>query len=72
MRARVYDKVNQTYYLSEIYGIMNWGGDRYIVKSNEKDEQRLCLVEYLDFTTPAPYRVNIEHIDCNRDLGKAS
>lgn len=72
MRARVYDKVNQTYYLSEVYGIMNWGGDRYIVESNEKDEQRLCLVESVDFTAPVPYRENIECIDCNKDLGKAS
>lgn len=40
MRARVFVQINQTYYLSEVYGIMNWGGDRYIVESNEKNEQR--------------------------------
>lgn len=72
MRARVYDKVNQTYYLSEVYGIMNWGGERYIVESSGKDEQRLCLVESVDFTTPIPYCLNIECIDGNQDLGKAS
>lgn len=66
MRARVYDQTNHTYYLSEVYGIMNWGGDRYIVESNEKNEHRLCLVEYLDFSTKPPYHVNIERIDCNK------
>ncbi|MDE7423340.1 MAG: hypothetical protein K2N51_06570 [Lachnospiraceae bacterium] len=66
MRARVYDQTNHTYYLSEVYGIMNWGGERYIVESNEKNEQRLCLVEAVDFSTKPPYRVNIERIDCNK------
>lgn len=66
MRARVYDQTNHTYYLSEVYGIMNWGGERYIVASNEKNEQRLCLVEAVDFSTKPPYHVNIERIDCNK------
>ena len=30
MRARIFDKASQTFYRSEIYGIVNFGGDRYI------------------------------------------
>ncbi|MDE7432041.1 MAG: hypothetical protein K2N34_09025 [Lachnospiraceae bacterium] len=37
MRARVYDKINDTYYISEVYGWLNFGGDRYIVGRQEQE-----------------------------------
>lgn len=72
MRVRVYDKINHTYYLSELYGFIHLGSNwQYIVQSNKKNERKLCLIDYLDFTTEAPYQVNIERIDCNIDHDKS-
>ena len=66
MRARVYDKSSKTYYVSEVYGIVNFGGDHYIVGRYTAGEMLLCLVDYLDFSTPVPHQVNVECIDCNQ------
>ena len=37
MRVRVYDKINNTYYISEVYGYLNFGGGRYIVGRQEQN-----------------------------------
>lgn len=65
MRARIYDSGSRTYFVSEVYGIVNFGGDRYIVSRYIEGKMMLCLVDYLDFKTPVPHRVNVECIDCN-------
>lgn len=67
MRARVYDKVNNTYYISEVYGYVNFGGDRYIVGRQEGNGLILYLKDYLDFETKPkpPYFNNIDWIDYN-------
>lgn len=64
MRARVYDRSNNLYYISEVYGIINRAGDWYIV-DHPSDKKQVVLVEYLDFNSPAPYEVNVEIIDTN-------
>ena len=65
MRARIYDKASQTFYQSEIYGIINSGGDRYISGKYENGKLIFFLTDYLDFAGSPPYRVNVECIDCN-------
>lgn len=65
MRARVYDKINDTYYISEVYGWLNFGGDRYIVGRQEQEGLILYLIDYLDYETQPPYKNNIEMIDYN-------
>lgn len=64
MRARVYDRLHDLYYISEVYGILNRAGDWYIV-DHPSDKQQVILVEYLNMNTPAPYEVNVEIIDAN-------
>ena len=64
MRARVYDRLHNLYYISEVYGILNRAGDWYIV-DHPSDKQQVILVEYLNMNTPAPYEVNVEIIDAN-------
>lgn len=64
MRARVYDKSRDCYYISEVYGIVNRAGDWYIV-DDSVDPNRVVLVSYLDFDSKPPYKVNIEIIDAN-------
>lgn len=67
MRARIYDKETEKYYISEVYGIINRVGDWYIVDHpNEADKVK--LIEYLDFSSDPPYDVNIEIIDINQSL----
>lgn len=65
MRARIFDKASQTFYRSEIYGIVNFGGDRYIAGKCEGGKQIFYLIDYLDYTSEPPYRVNVECIDSN-------
>jgi len=66
MRARIYDKSDRTFYVSEVYGIVNSGGDKYIVRRQEAGEWKFHLVDYLDFSSAQfPYPVNVECIDCN-------
>lgn len=64
MRARIYNKSKNTYYISEVYGVINRAGDWYIVDDIDNND-RVILVEYLDFTTKPPYQVNVETIDAN-------
>ena len=64
MRARVYDKEKNKYYISEVYGVINRYGDCYIVDDIFQKEN-VTLVQYLDFETKPPYKVNIEIIDYN-------
>ena len=65
MRARIFDKASQTFYRSEIYGVVNFGGDRYIAGKCEGGKQIFYLIDYLDYTSEPPYRVNVECIDSN-------
>lgn len=66
MRARIYDKSDNTFYVSEVYGIVNSGGDKYIVRRHEAGEWKFHLVDYLDISSAQfPYPVNVECIDCN-------
>lgn len=64
MRARIYDNIEKVYYISEVYGILNCGVDRYLVEKRE-NEQMLVLVEHTDFSTKPPYTVYVEKIDAN-------
>ena len=64
MRARIYDRKEKAYYISEVYGILNCGVDRYLVEKRE-DDQTLVLVDYTDFSTEPPYPVYVEKIDAN-------
>ena len=64
MRARIYNEEQKKYYISEVYGIINRAGDWYIVDDSVQKE-KLVLVEYLNFKTSSPYKVNIEIIDYN-------
>ena len=64
MRARVYDRTNNSFYISEVYGIINRSGDWFIV-DHPTYKKQVILVEYLNFNSPAPYEVNIEIIDTN-------
>ncbi|WP_294147316.1 hypothetical protein [uncultured Clostridium sp.] len=66
MRARVFDKSDSTFYVSEVYGIINSGGDHYIVGKQEADKWQFHLVDYLDFSSSqVPHPVQVECIDCN-------
>ena len=66
MRARVYDKSDNTFYVSEVYGILNFRGDHYIVGKQDAGRWRFRLVDYLDFSSEqVPYPVQVECIDCN-------
>lgn len=62
MRARVYNKSKNIYYISEVYGAINRAGEWYIVDDVDSPD-RVVLVEYLDCTTEIPYRANVEMID---------
>ena len=64
MRARVYDRLHNLYYISEVYGILNRAGDWYIV-DHPNDKNQVILVEYLHFDSLPPFEVNIEIIDTN-------
>lgn len=66
MRVRVYDKSDNTFYVSEVYGILNFRGDHYIVGKQDAGIWRFRLVDYLDFSSEqVPYPVQVECIDCN-------
>ncbi|MEE1219569.1 MAG: hypothetical protein U0L20_06575 [Ruminococcus sp.] len=64
MRVRVYNKIQNEYYISEVYGIINRNRYSYIV-DDIAQKDKVILVEYLDFETKAPYKVNVEIIDYN-------
>ncbi len=59
MRARVYNKIKDEYYISEVFGITNFG---YIV-DDQDDASKVVLVEYIDPMQVFPYTPNIEIID---------
>lgn len=63
MRARVFNKDKNSYYISEVYGIANCGGDKYIVDG--ENGETLVIVPYLDFSDVYPYELLIECIDDN-------
>ncbi len=64
MRARIFDKIENKYYISEVYGILNCGVNLFLVdKLNESD--KVVLVEYLDLSSKPQYEVNVEKIDIN-------
>lgn len=69
MRARIYNRLSKQYYISEVYAVINRAGDWYVVDAPD-DPGKLCLVEYLDFSTQPPYEVNVEIIDKNPVNGK--
>lgn len=72
MRARVYDKSDNTFYVSEVYGIVNSGGDKYIVGRQKAGMWQFHLVDYLDFSSSqVPHPVQVECIDCNALNGQA-
>ena len=62
MRARVYDKLHNLYYISEVYGILNRAGDWYIV-DHPSDKQQVILVEYLNLNTPAPIETALKKFE---------
>ena len=64
MRARVYNKTQNKYYISEVYGAINTGRYSYIV-DDLLQKDKVILVEYLDFESKLPYKVNVEIIDYN-------
>ncbi len=64
MRARVYNKTQNEYYISEVYGVFNIGGYCYIV-DDLVQKDKVIFVEYLNFETECPYKVNVEIIDYN-------
>lgn len=64
MRARVYAKDQNTYYISEVYAEINRAGSWYIV-DDFKNTNKVILIPYLDLSTDCPYKVNIEFIDYN-------
>lgn len=64
MRARIYNKSKRVYYISEIYGIVNCGVDKYLVDDVE-DRNLVVLVEAVDFSTPYPHGIYVERIDNN-------
>lgn len=64
MRARVYDKDSNQFYISEIYGILNRGTTWYLVDSLS-DPERIVLAGYLDFSSKPSYSGNVEIIDNN-------
>lgn len=64
MRARVRDRENDTYYISEVYGVINRAGDWYMV-DHPNDKSRVSLVEYCDFSKQGIIGTNIEIIDIN-------
>ncbi len=47
MRARVYDRTNNSFYISEVYGIINRFGDWFIV-DHPTYKKQVILVEYLN------------------------
>ena len=63
MRARIYNKAENAYYLSEVYAVINRAGDWYVV-DDPHDKSRVILVAYIDLTV-ASYPVNVEVIDDN-------
>lgn len=65
MIARVFDACQNKYYISEVYGIVNCGGDLYIVDGFEDDREMLRLVPHTDFSTQPPYQMLIEGISEN-------
>lgn len=65
MRARVYNKTQNKYYISEVYGVINRAGYSYYIVDNVTQNDKVILVEYLALETKFPYRVNVEIIDYN-------
>lgn len=62
--VRVFNKADSSYYMSEIYGIVNRRGDFYLVDQYENGEKRLGLIPYLDVTSEqVPHPVNVECAD---------
>lgn len=64
MRARIFNKSVNKYYISEVYGVINRAGDFYIV-DDLINQENVALVKYLDLDTKPPYKVNVEIIDYN-------
>lgn len=63
MRARVYDKNQNKYYLSEVYGELNCvGKGHYHIVDKMDNRDYVVLVQYLDFSAEPPYDVNVELI----------
>ena len=66
MRARVYNKQKNEYYISEIFAVTNLG---YIVDDPD-DMKKVLLVDYIDPMQVFPYTPNIEVIDNENDNEK--
>lgn len=66
MRARVYNKLKQEYYISEIFGITNLG----YIADDQDDRTKAVLVDYIDPMQVFPYTPNIEIIDNENDNEK--
>lgn len=66
MRARVYNKSKNEYYISEIFAVTNLG---YIVDDPD-DREKVLLVDYIDPMQVFPYTPNIEVIDNENDNEK--
>lgn len=64
MRARIYNRKEKRYYISEIYGILNCGMEICLADDID-DSETVVLVEYSDFSSGAPYEIFIEKVDIN-------
>jgi hypothetical protein len=67
MRARVYDKYANGYFISEVYAVINTGYyEKYLVVENIDNKRYFRLVEYLDKTQKGILPVNINVISANK------
>ena len=65
MLAIIFDKNENKYYISEIYGIVNCGVDKYIVDKLQDGRKLLTSVQAIDFSTPFPHVDLVERISAN-------
>lgn len=70
MRARVIDRDSNCYYVSEVYGVMNSGGDYYVVGKWHDGRMELRLVPYLNSASGrGVHPVNLECISSDVSSG---
>lgn len=65
MIARIFDPSKKEYYISEVYGIINCGINKYIVDKFENKRENLILVDYFDCSKQPLYDIWVERISAN-------
>lgn len=65
MRARFFDKDTGSYFVSEVYAIVN-SGEKYLVLQEIDGEKFFRFINYLNSKEPFPYPVNINLISENK------